>query len=85
MLQSFPKDVRQMRPVQTAQIIEYEGIPAVAVNGQQGGPPPQGDDVEVPAETAVRFLTVRQGLDAKMPLEGDGQAQLYGIASSESF
>ncbi len=52
----------------------------MTVNCQQGGPPPQENDVEVPAEAAVRRLAIRQGFDTKMPLEGDGQAQLYRCA-----
>ena len=52
----------------------------MAVDGQQGGPPPQENDVGIPAEAAIRFLAIRQGFDTKMPLEGDGQAKLHRCA-----
>ena len=55
----------------------------MAVDCQQGGLPPQGDDVEIPAEAAIRFLAVRQGFDAKIPLEGDGQAQFYRFGPAQ--
>lgn len=52
----------------------------MTVDCQQGGPPPQENDVEIPAEGAIRFLAIRQGFDAKVPLEGDGQAKLHRCA-----
>ena len=48
----------------------YESIPAVTVDCQQGKLHPQGDDVEIPAEAAIRLLAVRQCFDTKMALEG---------------
>ena len=69
-----------MCPVQGTQIIAYESISAVTVDCQQGKPPPQGDDVEIPAEAAIRLLAVRQCFDTKMALEGDGQAKLHRCA-----
>lgn len=53
----------------------------MAVNRQQTGSAPQRNDVEVPAETAVRFLRIRERFEVQVPLEGNGQAQLYRITS----
>lgn len=83
--QAFPENVRQTRPVRRTQIVEYKGIPAVAVDCQQGGSPPQGDDVEIPAEAAIRFLAVRQGFDAKIPLEGGWSGPVLSVRPCSWF
>lgn len=74
-----------MLPIHTAQVVEHKSIPGMTVNRQEGGVPPQGNGVEIPAEALIQFLTVRQGFDAKMPLEGDGQAKLRGSTSLKIF
>ena len=53
----------------------------MAVNRQQTGPAPQRNDVEIPAETAVRFLRIRERFEVQVPLEGNGQTQFYRIIS----
>ena len=53
----------------------------MAVDRQQTGAAPQRNDVEVPAEAAVWFLTTRERFDVQVPLEGNGQTQLYRITS----
>ncbi len=83
--QAVSENLRQTLPVRTAQIVEYKSIPGMTVDSQQRGVPPQGDDVEISAEAAIRLLAVRQGFDAEMPLEGDSQAELHGNTSLKSF
>ena len=79
--QSGQKGCGQAVPLQPVQVKQRKGIPSIAVNGKQTGMASQGDDMEVPAETAIRFLRIRERFEVQVPLEGNGQAQLYRITS----
>ena len=64
-----------------AEIVQHKCVSRMAVDCQQTGPAPQRDDVEVPAEPAVRLLAVGERFDVQVSLEGNGQAQFYCITS----
>ena len=65
----------QVFPVGPGQVKEDEGVPAGAVDRQQAAPPPQGDDMKVPAEKRALRAPVGNR-PFQMPLEGKGEAQL---------
>ena len=82
---SLRKYLRQAHPLQMAEVVQHEGVSGVTVDRQQAGPSPQGDYMEVPAESAVWLLAVEECLDLQMPLEWDSQAQFGAHVVGSSF
>ena len=64
-----------------AEIVQHKCVSRMAVDRQQAGPAPQRNDVELPAEPAVRLLAVGERFDVQVSLEGNSQAKFYLIIS----